>query len=207
MKATIGRPKDLEKGKQILATAKAVFLKHGYHGTSMNRIAKEAGVTKLTIYNHFQDKENLFVCAIEQSCEAAMQAQPFHLNQKDQFQTALVKACQVTLGIIYLPEAIKLEWLLMSLASEKNPLLTQFYQASHIRMRTRWYDFFDQAIALKCIATTEIDPLIELMLSLLLGLRHQEVLLGVREVPDANQVHSIITQSIEIFLLKYPLLD
>ena len=207
VKATLGRPKDIEKGKQILATAKAVFLKHGYHGTSMNQIAKEAGVTKLTIYNHFQDKENLFVCAIEQSCEAAMQAQPFQLEQKNHFQQALFKACQVTLEVIYLPEAIKLEWLLMSLAAEKSPLLDQFYLASHTRMRTLWQDFFNQAIDLQCFNTKDTQSAIELMLSLILGVRHHEVLLGVREVPDASQIQNIIQQSIDIFLLKYPLLD
>lgn len=52
-----GRPKDLEKRARILQAAKAIFLKSGYHGTSMNLIAQEAGVTKLTVYNHFQDKQ------------------------------------------------------------------------------------------------------------------------------------------------------
>ncbi|WP_042073147.1 TetR/AcrR family transcriptional regulator, partial [Acinetobacter gerneri] len=63
MQNTAGRPKDLEKRKDILEAAKSLFLKYGYHGSSMNQIAKEAGVTKLTVYNHFQDKENLFSCA------------------------------------------------------------------------------------------------------------------------------------------------
>lgn len=64
-----GRPKDLEKRARILQAAKAIFLKSGYHGTSMNLIAQEAGVTKLTVYNHFQDKANLFICAITETCE------------------------------------------------------------------------------------------------------------------------------------------
>ena len=37
-----GRPKDLEKRARILQAAKAIFLKSGYHGTSMNQIAQEA---------------------------------------------------------------------------------------------------------------------------------------------------------------------
>lgn len=43
-----------------------VFLKHGYAGTSMDRVAEVAGVSKNTIYNHFQDKEGLFTALIEQ---------------------------------------------------------------------------------------------------------------------------------------------
>lgn len=42
-----------------------VFLQHGYKGTSMDRVAAQAGVSKHTIYNHFQGKEGLFVALIE----------------------------------------------------------------------------------------------------------------------------------------------
>lgn len=53
------------KHEQILQGATRVFLKHGYAGTSMDRVAAEAGVSKQTIYSHFQDKEGLFTALIE----------------------------------------------------------------------------------------------------------------------------------------------
>lgn len=53
------------KRDQIIQGAVKVFLKHGYEGTSMNRVAEEAGVIKQTIYSHFNDKEGLFVAIIE----------------------------------------------------------------------------------------------------------------------------------------------
>ncbi len=53
------------KREQIIAGAVKVFLKHGYEGTSMNRVADEAGVIKQTIYSHFNDKEGLFKAIIE----------------------------------------------------------------------------------------------------------------------------------------------
>ena len=77
MQTTSGRPKDLEKRARILQAAKSIFLKMGYHATSMDQIAKEAAVTKLTVYNHFHDKANLFTCAIEESCEESIRAKQF----------------------------------------------------------------------------------------------------------------------------------
>ncbi len=53
------------KREQILQGATRVFLQHGYAGTSMDRVAAEAGVSKQTIYSHFQDKEGLFTALIE----------------------------------------------------------------------------------------------------------------------------------------------
>ncbi len=54
-----------DKREQILQGAMQVFLKHGYAGTSMDRVAATAGVSKQTIYSHFQDKDGLFTALIE----------------------------------------------------------------------------------------------------------------------------------------------
>ncbi len=41
------------------------FLVQGYAGTSMDRVAKAAAVSKTTVYSHFGDKEGLFVALVE----------------------------------------------------------------------------------------------------------------------------------------------
>ncbi|MFM2305164.1 MAG: hypothetical protein RLZZ135_2577, partial [Cyanobacteriota bacterium] len=55
-----------DKAAAILAGGMQEFLAHGYAGTSMDRVATAAGVSKATVYSHFQDKEGLFVALIEQ---------------------------------------------------------------------------------------------------------------------------------------------
>jgi AcrR family transcriptional regulator len=55
----------LAKREQILQGALRVFLRSGFAGTSMDRVAAEAGVSKQTIYSHFQDKEGLFNALIQ----------------------------------------------------------------------------------------------------------------------------------------------
>ena len=126
MQTTSGRPKDLEKRARILQAAKSIFLKMGYHATSMDQIAKEAAVTKLTVYNHFQDKANLFTCAIEESCEESIRAKQFELTPESDFRQALYLMCQRALGIIYLPEALKLDRVLFELAAEQSPSPSSF---------------------------------------------------------------------------------
>ncbi|WP_411689118.1 TetR/AcrR family transcriptional regulator [Acinetobacter indicus] len=196
----VGRPKDLEKRQRILESAKSLFLKQGYHGSSMNEIARDAGVTKLTVYNHFQDKATLFTCAIEDTCEALIMARPPQLSTDSNFQQALAQLCALSLEIVYLPEAIKLEYLLLDLASQQSPLLQQFYQASHQKLNQVWQHFFQQAIALGFIPNRPLEQLIQLMLSLLLGQRHHEILLGIRPIPAADEQQQLIQSSIQLFL-------
>ncbi|WP_432813338.1 TetR/AcrR family transcriptional regulator [Pantanalinema sp. GBBB05] len=58
-------PQYTPKQEAILRGAVRVFLQSGYAGTSMDRVAAEAGVSKQTIYSHFQDKEGLFTALME----------------------------------------------------------------------------------------------------------------------------------------------
>ena len=44
----------------MLAAARALFLRHGYAGTTMDDVAAEAGLTKRTLYNNYGDKGTLF---------------------------------------------------------------------------------------------------------------------------------------------------
>lgn len=205
LQMSVGRPKDLKKHQHILDAAKALFLKHGYHGSSMNQIAKAAGVTKLTVYNHFQDKENLFISAIAQTCEESIKTRSITLNKESNFEETLYQLCDLALQIINLPEAIKLEHLLLELAAEQNPLALAFYDASHNRLFQVWSDFLQQAMQLNFIRTDSIENQTQLLLSLLLGHRHHEVLLGIRAVPNADERDIIILNAIELFMFKFKL--
>ncbi|MEH1900525.1 MAG: TetR/AcrR family transcriptional regulator [Nostoc sp.] len=62
----VDRDNSIDKVEQILQGAMQEFLQHGYAGTSMDRVAVAAGVSKATVYSHFQDKEGLFKVLLEQ---------------------------------------------------------------------------------------------------------------------------------------------
>lgn len=44
----------------VMEAARALFLRQGYAGTTMDEIAERAGITKRTLYNNYGDKEALF---------------------------------------------------------------------------------------------------------------------------------------------------
>jgi len=46
--------------RQIVEAAHSLFLKQGYHGTSMREIASNANIALGGIYNHFANKEEIF---------------------------------------------------------------------------------------------------------------------------------------------------
>lgn len=48
--------------------ARELFVQNGYSGTSIDEIARRAGVSKPTIYAHFGDKAGLFTHILEAAC-------------------------------------------------------------------------------------------------------------------------------------------
>lgn len=52
------------KYKKLMDTAERLFTEHGYKAISMDQIAEEANISKMTIYSHFESKEDLFFAVI-----------------------------------------------------------------------------------------------------------------------------------------------
>ena len=60
----------IERREQIRAIAGALFLEHGYEGVSVDEIMRQAGGSKTNLYNHFGDKEGLFMAVVSQMSES-----------------------------------------------------------------------------------------------------------------------------------------
>lgn len=63
-KRTAGRRPDLEKAERVLDVGWDLFLCRGFEAVSMEAIAAEAGVSKVTVYKHYSDKTALFEAAV-----------------------------------------------------------------------------------------------------------------------------------------------
>lgn len=59
---------------QILDVAHRAFIRDGYTGASMSRIAAELGGSKTTLYNHFEGKKELFVAVTERETARLLDA-------------------------------------------------------------------------------------------------------------------------------------
>ena len=116
--AARGRPKDPAKRAAILDSAKKLFVSQGFAGTSMDAVAKEARVSKLTVYSHFSDKETLFSAAIEAKCQNMLPVPIFALDESQPLRTTLTKIGLAFLELIHSPDAVELQRLMNSQATQ-----------------------------------------------------------------------------------------
>ncbi|MFI0775094.1 TetR/AcrR family transcriptional regulator [Streptomyces sp. NPDC021212] len=94
-RAAAGRPAGPQPAKRqaILEAAVAVFLREGYTRAGVDVIADRARVSKQTVYNHFGDKERLFLAAVDGERERVAAgfapASPFAEDDEADVRTAL----------------------------------------------------------------------------------------------------------------------
>ncbi|MFG0305480.1 MAG: TetR/AcrR family transcriptional regulator [Phycisphaerales bacterium JB040] len=48
----------------LIQAANRLFMAHGYHATGIDAILKEAGVSRMTLYNHFKSKDELILASL-----------------------------------------------------------------------------------------------------------------------------------------------
>jgi TetR/AcrR family transcriptional repressor of mexJK operon len=66
-----GDDSEIRKGRkydQVLDGARRIFLRDGFDGASVDDIAREAGVSKATLYSYFPDKRLLFTEICNSEC-------------------------------------------------------------------------------------------------------------------------------------------
>jgi AcrR family transcriptional regulator len=57
-----------ETREQVLGAASRVFARNGFHATSLDAVAEEAGFSRGAVYYNFADKEQLFLELLDRRC-------------------------------------------------------------------------------------------------------------------------------------------
>src|SRR4051794_38510346 len=83
---------------ELLDAARAVFLRRGFHGASLDEISAEAGYTTGAVYSRFGGKDELFLAVMDEHLarrtrlytEAALAAEDFESAQRAVMRAAIV---------------------------------------------------------------------------------------------------------------------
>lgn len=124
---TVGRPKDLEKRAAILESAGRLFLEYGYERTTVDAIAAAAGVSKLTVYSHFEGKEPLFRALISWKCDVHFGGPDLDHLAELAPEESLTRLASGFVELMFTPDVIAMHRLLMASAAQSPTLVRSFY--------------------------------------------------------------------------------
>lgn len=130
-----GRPKNPAKHDAIIAAAQRRFTQEPYDRVSLDDIAVDADVSKVTIYSHFPNKEALFVAAISKSCEAVFGKVDLNALESGSLDDVLYRLGCEFLAMIFDPDVERLHAIILS-EGHKRPELPQLYYDTVVRRST-----------------------------------------------------------------------
>ncbi len=142
-----GRPKSAQKRAAILKAAQRLFLELGFEGASMDKIAALAGVSKLTVYNHFTDKDRLFQAAVEQRCREQLPDDLFAPLQGGEIERDLREIGARFQALMDSPDSIALHRMMFGDARNAEHLGALFWNAGPARIIASLETFLRTATA------------------------------------------------------------
>lgn len=90
-----------EREHLILQEAEALLIEKGYHETSIDEIAARVGISKGTVYLHFQSKDDLILALFERNQRQFKQAIESHLDAGSDPRATLESLLTYLYGGIY----------------------------------------------------------------------------------------------------------
>lgn len=198
-----GRPKDHIKRDDIIAAGSRLFMENGFELTSMDAIARAAGVSKLTIYSHFKDKNDLFVAIMQQRCDRLGMPENFASLSDFGPEPALLHIAITAAAVIYHPDSLRLQRVIYGEAARHPEIAKIFYESGPKRIKTAFMNLlilFDGQGKLRVL-----DPIraTEQFFSLLKGEKLMPVLLMIHPVPTVEELAAHVRTVVSFFINAY----
>ncbi|NUO77076.1 MAG: TetR/AcrR family transcriptional regulator [Lysobacter sp.] len=197
-----GRPKDLGKRAAILDAASRLFTQSGFDAVSMDQIAAEAGVSKLTVYSHFGDKETLFVEAVKTYCERNLPALLFEPSPATPLRERLMTIARAFWTMVSGPEAIQGHRILCSPQLAGSPLPAMFWEAGPRRVHEGFAAVLRRRIGMGQLAIDDVEGAAGQFFALLKGEVHAQLVFGCGDF-DPAQIDAHLQASVDLFLRAY----
>ena len=202
-KPTRGRPKDAVKCEDIIRAASGCFFKDGYELTSMDAVARKADVSKITIYSHFANKEELFKAVIQERCDKRAMPESFMALQSKSIGFALTQIATSMMELFYSPETIRMQRLMQAEATRHPKVVQIFYEAGPKRVREAF------GVLLKTwndegrLTTPDIPRATDQFFSLLKGERLSKTLFHMMPQPEPAEVKKHVDATVAFYLTAY----
>jgi len=198
-----GRPKDLAKRDAILEAAKRLFAGDGYTGVSMDEIAAEAGVSKLTVYSHFGDKEALFAAAVRAKCEEMLPDDLFAQELKGPLRAQLKAIASAFFTLISSDEAISTHRMMITPGNADDPLRRLFWEAGPQRTHRAFGAFLQSRVDAGELDIADVQRASEQFFALIKGELHGRMMCGICARPTRSDVTAHLDASVDMFLRAY----
>lgn len=197
------RSVDPRKGDAILRAAIELFPKLGFDQTTMDDIAKAAGVTKQTVYSHYKSKDQLFTQMIDALCNRGVSHAPITGARTRSFESLLLEVGLNLLTLITSKEGMAVTRLVIAEAGRHPKVAKLYYESGTQRIMHLLAEFLEGQNARGVIAIPNTESAAAYFFALLKGQYFLRMTLGVPPIPSEQEKKAHVKEVVAIFLALY----
>ncbi|MBE9552529.1 MAG: TetR/AcrR family transcriptional regulator [Proteobacteria bacterium] len=192
-----GRP---SKRDLIVSAARKLFLDSGYGAVSMDAIAAEAGVSKRTVYSHFQNKETLFGAVIGDMCAAMGGPNSTDLAADRSPEEVLTAYGRQILKVVLDPEALSVFRVVLAESPQFPELSQMFCSTGPDPMCNFLSSYLAELNAAGVLDVGDPDTAAKQFINMVKGPYFTALLFGVGPRPTQEEAERSLQQAVSIFL-------
>ncbi|MFZ2871664.1 TetR/AcrR family transcriptional regulator [Zavarzinia sp.] len=188
------------KQRQVMAAASELFMDQGFAGTSMDAVARKAGVSKATVYAHFASKEDLFEAMVAQgSVERFASLMTADLDTLG-VEAALSTVAHEFMGVLTSPQSLKTLRLVMAEAGRRPDLAARFYRAGPAKVMAALTAYLERARARGDLDIEDPRIAAELFFGMIRGDLHIRRMLGLADQLQRTDISRLADTAVAVFL-------
>src|SRR5215475_4500743 len=200
--ATVER-QDRAKRRQIMEGARAVFLAQGFDGASMGEIAREAGVSKGTLYVYFDSKEALFEAIVEEECLAQAE-QVFALDSNDHdVEAVLTRLGGAFVRFLCRPGGQSSLRTVISISERMPAIGKQFYEAGPVIGIARLSRYLEDQVAAGYLAIPDVEVAAAQFLDSCQATMFKPLVFNFAPPPAEERINHVVGIAVRTFLKAY----
>jgi len=197
-----GRPRDPERCRRILEAAQKHFNEHGLERASVDAIAADAGVSKMTVYSNFGSKEGLFQAVVRDRSATVVAGFPgAGTLDPGQPEKALL-----AIGTRFLAlargDALGALRAVYGVAGAQPDICRALYEDGPERVTGELAAYLRRAHSAGTLKVRNPRQAADLFLSMFLGSGHMRGLLKL-EMPDARENRALLREAVRVFMAAY----
>ena len=201
-KSQRGRPRDPERVRRILEAAQRHFDEHGLERASVDAIALDAGVSKMTVYSNFGSKEGLFEAVVRDRTAAVMAGFPgAGTLDPDQPEKVLLAIGARFLALVR-GDALGALRAVYGVAGAQPEVCRALYKEGPERVNDALAAYLRRANSAGTLKVRNPLQAADLFLSMFLGSGHIRGLLKL-EMPDSRENRALLREAVRVFMAAY----
>ena len=197
---------EIRKGRkydQVLDGARRIFMRDGFDGASVDDIAREAGVSKATLYSYFPDKRLLFTEICNSECRRQADEAEAAMDYTAPVEAQLTFAAERIAGFLMSDFGRNMFRLVVAEGARFPELEQAFYRNGPCMIHDRLVHHMRHMVADGALKIDDFDLAADQFAQLCKAYIHEKLIFSLADQIKPGDVTKSVQGAVEMFMARY----